>query len=480
MAQQRSTRATRAQVQAYRFGVRRLERALSLGRSHETTLHEPRYGLSMLIGILFTAILLAGFGVFGLLEPSPKVGDANVLIDTDTGGAYAVIDGVAHPATNLASAMLAVAGSKKLEVKKVSDQTLATIPRGQLVGLDNAPNTVPTAKTLSQNTWNVCDTTTAADGSAGGPQYKVRTTAVIGRPTVAGMAQDQAVLVTPDSKSYFLLWNGHRSRITDIGDATVQEALGLSRDQARPISLGLLNAIPAAEPVGHVSVPKRGRPRQVGTATMHIGDIGEVTRSDGSKQLYLILPDGWQAVNPVAADMVRYSWSSRPAPVPVIPSNIAALPESSHPMDFAAVPDRKPNLVPADTHRVLCTGWSPDGQTVSVQDDLPLPPGARPVTAPPAGVNARTSAKVVARQADEIYVEPGGGLLAARRLGDGSSSSGDLFLISDQGVAFPLAQPELAELWKLSGHSVAVPGTLLDLIPIGVSLDPKLARRVHN
>src|SRR5581483_9317014 len=76
---------TKWQAQAYRFGVRRLESAVSDGdallRGDRV---RRRLNLSLIISFIIAALVLGAFAVYGFVRPAPKIGNAAVVIDSDT------------------------------------------------------------------------------------------------------------------------------------------------------------------------------------------------------------------------------------------------------------------------------------------------------------------------------------------------------------------------------------------------------------
>ncbi|MBF6371219.1 type VII secretion protein EccB, partial [Nocardia puris] len=97
----------------YRFLVRRMEHALV--RRDVRMLHDPMRSQSRAyaVGLVLGCVVLAGCGILALLRPQDKIGDNVLLIGKESGGVYVVIDGVVHPALNLASARLASGDSGK-------------------------------------------------------------------------------------------------------------------------------------------------------------------------------------------------------------------------------------------------------------------------------------------------------------------------------------------------------------------------------
>ena len=96
---------------------------------------------------------------------------------------------------------------------------------------------------------------------------------------------------------------------------------------------------------------------------------------------------------------------------------------------------------------------------VSVTGALPLPPGGRAVPVPGD-----------VRMADAVYVPPTRGALVH----DGSS----VYLVTDQGVRYPVGGPDAAKALGYGGvRAAAAPSALLALFPTGPALDTAAAQQ---
>jgi hypothetical protein len=81
--------------------------------------------------------------------------------------------------------------------------------------------------------------------------------------------------------------------------------------------------------------------------------------------------------------------------------------------------------------------------------------------------------------ADRVAVPGGRGALAATLLPDGAAATGVVYLVTDQGIKYPLAGEDTDAVRTALGYAgvtpVAVPPAVLSLIPTGPALDPVLA-----
>ena len=78
---------TKAQVNGYRFLIKRLEHALV--RRDVRMLHDPMRSQlqALVVGTVLGLLVLGGCGVYGLVRPQGSVGDATIIVSKNSGGA---------------------------------------------------------------------------------------------------------------------------------------------------------------------------------------------------------------------------------------------------------------------------------------------------------------------------------------------------------------------------------------------------------
>lgn len=470
---------TKAQVQAYRFGMRRLELAVSAGQSYRRTLTGPRHNLSYLVGFGLAALTLAGFAVYGFIAPSPSIGSATVLVDKDSGGSFVLRSGRLYPAMNLSSALLAAGqaatssstGGPAAEpaMKTVTNATLAKVPKGQLLGIPGAPNQLPGESKLVPGSWAVCDTSTVNPALAPSSPPAVQTTAILGGTALtSAQVGNVAMLVSADGGSTdYVLWNGKRSRI-DPTDRGVGVALGTDGLPARPISLGLLNAIPESAGLGQPQIQHAGDPVSW-SGSVRVGSVFSVQLSGGSSY-YVVLADGVQRITPLLADLIR-TGSAGGAAVPTLtPATLAAAPSTKNPIPLDQYPATRPTFYSTQQAPVICLDWSgaagDSSYAVYPTTALPLPAGAAPVPVPPDSPAGSASA---------VYVAPNHGAVIGQVTGNAQASTGALFLVTDLGVKYPVVSKAALTDLGLGKTINPAPPSLLNLLPTGPTLDPAVA-----
>jgi type VII secretion protein EccB len=173
---------TRAQVNGYRFLIRRLEHALI--RADSRMIHDPMRGQirSLLVGLVIAILITGAAGVLAFFKPSPNIGNAQILLSTSNGGLYVRIGDRLHPVLNLASARLIT--GKPDAPKSVSDKWLNQLPRGPMVGIIGAPNSIHGGADMRMSAWTVCDTVQTPDVSKSVGLASVQTTVIAGDLTL--------------------------------------------------------------------------------------------------------------------------------------------------------------------------------------------------------------------------------------------------------------------------------------------------------
>ncbi|WP_459955959.1 type VII secretion protein EccB [Nocardia sp. IFM 10818] len=470
---------TRWQVSGYRFLVRRMEHALV--RRDVRMLHDPMRSQSRAyaVGIILAVVALAGCGVLALLRPQDKIGSNQILIGKDTGAVYVVIDNVVHPALNLASARLAAGEAAKPATVKESE--LAKKPRGQLIGIPGAPASLNFDSASTGHTWTVCDAL-ANDGS-----QSVTTSVLAGDPALgdkaSAMGSGRALLVQGRDNTY-LVYDNHRARI-DLHDRAVVDALDLRGRTPRPISEGLLNAIPEVLPLVAPPIPDAGAAPRYSLGDHRIGDIVQV-RTDDDKY-YVVLADGLQPVSPLTADIIRNAYRSTAADDRITQADRTAAPVSSA-LRISEYPDSAPEIVDGKDHPVDCLSWKPltaadnsdgsrhAGLTILTGHAIPIPDRAKLVPLAQADANGPNL--------DSFYTKPGAGYyLQTTGIEPDSQRRDTLFYISDFGVRYGIKDLESAKALGMDPESVRpepAPWPIIGLLAPGPTLSREAAMVAHD
>ncbi|MEU1547894.1 type VII secretion protein EccB [Nocardia sp. NPDC005745] len=471
---------TRWQVSGYRFLVRRMEHALV--RRDVRMLHDPMRSQSRAYaaGLILACVVLAGCGVLALLRPQGKIGDDNkILIGKDSGAVYVVIDDVVHPALNLASARLAAGEAAKPATVKESE--LGKKPRGQLIGIPGAPGSLHFDKEGKGRAWTVCDTL-QLDGT-----NKTTTSVLIGDVELgakaSAMESGNALLVKGKDATY-LVYDNKRARI-DMNSNAVTEALGIRNVAPRPISEGLLNAIPEVQRIEVPHIDDRG-----GQPGYRIGDhkIGEVVHEPGSQQYYVVLHDGRQEISQLTANIILNSDPAAGRNPTITPYDKSESPVSTA-LSVEHYPATPPSLAQIKDRPTSCLSWEPIAAaeggggnhaklSLIIGVGLPMPGDARLV---PLAQADGDGPKV-----DSVYFKPGSGaFVQGTGIEPDSQRKDSLFYIADTGVRYGIKDADAVKALGMSTESGVkqpelAPWPIVGLLASGPTLGRQEAMVAHD
>ncbi|MBB5912814.1 type VII secretion protein EccB [Nocardia transvalensis] len=471
---------TRWQVSGYRFLVRRMEHALV--RRDVRMLHDPMRSQSRAYaaGLVLGLVALAGCGVLALLRPQGAIGDNKILVGKDTGAVYAVIDGVVHPALNLASARLAVGEpAKPVSIKETE---LAKKPRGTLIGIPGAPASMNFDSSGKGRTWTICDEL-KNDGSR-----DLSTTVLAGDPALGAKAgvlgHDKALLVRGRDDTY-LIYDNQRARV-DMTDRYVTDALKIRGMTPRPVSEGFLNAIPEVLPIVPPRIDDPG-----GLPVNPVGDhrVGDVVRLSTEDQYFVVLHEGLQPVSPLTAEIVRNAnptAASRSAEITPHDRSSASM---TNTLPVSKYPDTAPTIVDPKDQPVGCLSWKPtagmgdkaDGTrhaelSVLTGHALPLPDNAQSTPlaqADGSGPNV-----------DAFHSTPGSGFFVQTTGIEPDSQRRDSqFFIADTGVRYGIKDSAAAKALGMDSEKAKpepAPWPIVGLLAGGPGLGRQEAMVAHD
>ncbi|MFC7432199.1 MULTISPECIES: type VII secretion protein EccB [unclassified Agrococcus] len=347
-----------------------------------------------------------------------------LIVDETTGSRYMLIDETLHPVMNLASAALLAGGPPT--VIRVSSEDLASVPRGQAVGVEGLPDELP-APQPTPPSWTAC----VADGGTA--------LAIGGTPDATPIGDDEAVLVTSGDR-LSLVWQGVRSQLAGPWAA---RAIGFEPTSAVPVEAAWLDTIPSGRDLALTPLTLGGEgPTIAGEPTT----LGQVVDADGEGTRYVVTEDGLMPITEtVAALLSAEQESALPEPRTLTRRDLVAAPITDAAAWQAELPETPPS--PRAAGDAPCSVWT-DGET-SI---------------------ATVDATTLADAAGAVDVAPGAGLLAASAAAPGVSGTG-LYLVADDGSKYPVADAATASALGLdASSSPAVPAALLALLPTGPTI----------
>ncbi|GGN05934.1 type VII secretion protein EccB [Streptomyces fuscichromogenes] len=498
----------RDHVQAYQFAMGRLASALVSGDPGRGDSPTRRSALGSVFGVGMAVLLCAGFGVYGLISPAAKDDwrkDGAIVLEEDTGNRYVYAGGELRPVRNYASALL-IAGERAAP-ETVSAKSLAGVPHGTPVGIQGAPDTVPTTSALATGAWARCLPGQGADGTGGGGAGAGGTSAggtgatggkasggkesagtgkesagqasggkesggqasgdkasggqggagkgsggtgqaLLFGGSAAGLlalpADRQVLLAGPGSTRYLLL-RGVKYPVP--GDSTLI-ALGLDDQVALPATADWLAAVPTGAALTAPVPAGAGKPAgQVAGQTAQVGQVFR-TSTGGTAHYYVMRSDGVARVNATEYALLA-ARPGAPAARQVGQSDIAVAPVSA---DGGATTGRVPDLtgVRALADGTVCLTEAADGRTRITMGV----PGAGGVVLP-----------------------AGDGVLAVP---DGSSSATRAeYLITEQGLKYRIADTDAEKALGFGDgkHRLTLPAGVLALVPDGPALSRAAAAK---
>lgn len=479
---------TRAQVNGYRFLIRRLEHALIRGDSR--MIHDPMRGQmrALLVGVVIAVLITGAAGVLAFFKPMPNFGNSTIMLSKSNGTMFVKIGDTLHPALNLASARL-IAG-KSDPPKQVDDKFLNTVPLGPTVGVIGAPAAINGSDDLGMSSWAVCDATQTPNVTDQVGSYTVATSVVANNPVLDAdirAASPSQMMVTRAGDTTYLIYEGVRAAI-DPQDPVLVNALRLDGAEIRDVSPGLLNAFPLVDPVTSVAIDGVGEAANYLDGSYRVGSIVKAVDSRG-EQLYVVLRDGLQPISPATADIIRYGDDAAAAEQPemIPPSLVSEVPRSAA-LQVDHYPTAPPEFVNTEPDRVICMSWQ-RGSSAAVATNrllvghrLPIPADARPVQLATADGNGPGL--------DSVYLKPGTGEYVQATGGEPDSrATGQLFYVSDLGLRFHIKDlPTAAALGvvgvKTPGKNEespqSAPWPVLSLLPAGPELSQEAALIAHD
>ncbi|MBC7305055.1 MAG: type VII secretion protein EccB [Nocardia sp.] len=481
---------TKAQVNGYRFLLRRLDHALV--RRDVRMLHDPMksQSRSLMVGAVLGLIIVAGAAILGFLKPQGAIGDALIVTGKQSGAMYVVVEAeggekTLHPVLNLASARL-IAGDAQAP-KSVKDDKLGSLPRGPLLGIPGAPAALAGSRQGSSSNWTLCETTQlSAAGSVSGAGGL--TTVIVGKPEtgdrVGAVGADDAMLMRRDDKT-FLVYRGTRAEV-DPNNSVLARTLGLTGQQVRPIGSAVLGATTQAPPLTVPSIERAGEPGPGKLSNVPIGGIIAVTgvEATGQDTLYVVLADGVQRVSEFTADLLRNADSRGMREIAELAPDVLDRMPMLHTLPIDDFPEHKPRLLTAEDAPVACVNWaknpgeataqgkSVDGPaeratvTLLAGTKLPLADSAKPVTLATAdGSGDRTDAVYLAPSTGE-YVQVTG-------VEPGSLRRESLFYVADNGIRYGIPDAATAAVLGLGDKPRLAPWSIIGKLVPGPTLSAK-------
>lgn len=462
----------RDQLHAYQFLVQRVISALV---TRETDPEQPPFRRPVNAafgGIAITVIALAAVGVYGVINPGGNTAWADgkkVVVEKETGTRYVYLDGRLHPVENYTSALLAL--DDHAATVSVSRDSLAGVPRGPRIGIPDAPDALPARDGLLEDAWTMCSEPEADQTGTVAPTSVL----MVGQPARGGLALGSYGLLAdvPETGERYLLLRGYRHLISKPDQLAV--GLALHATPAVRMSPAVIESIPAGRPIAPIPVAQMGQPAQVVRQGILAGQLFAVSTSRGV-QFYLAEVGQLRPITELQYDIQRaYQETAkaypnaepRALPMGLIEASGAPQP-SVAPEKPGDPPAERPDFVRMEDSATVCLTFAPGASVPNVMLS-PVMPAVDPMSATP-----RRNAQG-AVLADRVVVPPGRAAVV-ESVPTGDTPRGTLLVVTDQGIAHPLASANVLKVLGYDGvRPVRIPAGLVARIPMGSGLSHEAA-----
>ncbi len=450
------------QLHSHQFALQRAVGALAMRDPDPVSSPLRRIGGALFASVMIAVVAVAAVGVYGLLRPgtggSWRDGRATI-IEKETGARYVYLDGKLHPVLNYTSAILILGTPDTVQVAR---KELVNVPRGTPVGIPGAPDPLPGPEQLVTEPWTLCSRPATAPTSDE-PESVLRVGWVPGEAALG----DGGVLAVDATGGWHLLWNGRRFTLTE--PRLVLPAFAWSEESATPISVAVLNAIPAGADIGPVRTARSDEPSAV--PGLNVGEVFVMVNAEGTRQYGVALEDGVSDVTGVQASLLVLDGANGGEDLRTVSaSDYAAANKLADliPDGDDAPPATTPTQVRPREQGGVCATYGSDAALplLTVADALPPVIGE---------VRAEPDPEGVGQRADFIAVPPGRGVVVESVPSPGATG-GSLAVVSDLGLRFAVPSAQiLANLGYGGVTPRRLPASLVTLVPAGRALDPSAA-----
>jgi type VII secretion protein EccB len=268
-------------LEAQKYNRRRLISAFVSGTPGGREVEGKSYTVPVIVGAVIGALVLVGAVAAGFFAPTLSDGweERHLLVVSDTGARYFTIDGTLYPIRNVTSArLLSNAGGDKgssLIIEKVSASVLAGKAKGGWIGIEEAPEDVPSAASLQSSTWYSC-----AEKGTGKPA------------TWIGQAPDGFqtggfAVVTVEDETYLV--NGGKRHLVEASAGAdvvaILSQLGISNLGSSEVGPSWRDLTEEGSPIKALDVSGDGRP---GLNGHKVGTVLNISRPGEGADHYLI------------------------------------------------------------------------------------------------------------------------------------------------------------------------------------------------
>ncbi|MBD0711041.1 MULTISPECIES: type VII secretion protein EccB [unclassified Streptomyces] len=440
----------RDELNAYTFAKKRTVAAFLQPSPTGTEEGAPKPLRAIVPGMVVAALVVAGFGAWGMFRPqAPKGWDApgtRVVVGKQSTTRYVVLQTgkgkdaktLLHPVLNLASARLLL-DPDQFQVVQVADKTLdeGKPPRGPILGIPYAPDRLPSAEEAGRaKRWAVCE---QPGGGAGASVQKATFLFAerdLKRTEDAGRLKDGQILYVKGQKGgarFLVDHTGTKYPLKTESTGLLTALVGLGKEP-QPVTDDWLATLKDGDEVDFPVVDGRvGTPAEVPGSTLNETEnrVGMVllAQTGSGPQHYVVLPGKVQPVTPFTAWLLINAPQTGLLDMDGRPTTVDASSFDPDPTPFHAEV-RWPRL--KSTQVNAATGAGARDTVCSVLTHV----GEKGETTLTTWAGTRYPADITAG-GTSTYVTPGTGLLYTQIQGAGQKApDGSLFLVTDTGLRY--------------------------------------------
>lgn len=491
------------ELNAYTFARRRVVAAFLQPGPAGSDEGAPRPLQALLPGLVLGAVLLAGFGAWGIVRPSAPPGwdepGKHVIVADESTTRYVVLKDagtrrpVLHPVLNMASARLLL-DPGGYDVIEVSESVLdrSGLEHGGPLGIPYAPDRLPgPAAAAEAKAWAVCD---RPDG--GTARTARQAVFVLGRDEAASvrgpdaLSGDQVLYVQDEHARPYLVDAGGTKFA--LGHADTAEGAGggsanllvrtLFGEAPHPqtVTDSWLATLPTGTTVDFPALDGRGNRVRTGGVPTGSATVGTVLRaaSAAGDEYYVVTRRGVAPVTRFAALLLLQANAQTD---PVRTSLPTGLRPAFLPADWPRGAPRQVNTATGESPREVVCAVLRGGVAASAASHLGLWAG-------------RSFPEPVVEGAASAYVTPGSGLLYQEVSGH-DLSGGTRYLVTDTGLRYAVPRTDdspvagkaadgrpstgqaAARLGYADVNPLPIPIEWSELLPAGPVLDTASASR---
>ncbi|WP_340557376.1 type VII secretion protein EccB [Streptomyces sp. GSL17-111] len=429
----------RDELNAYTFAKKRTVASFLQPSPTGTEEGAPRPLRAFLPGLVVGAVIMAGFGAWGMFKPKVPSGwdepGKNVIVASKSTTRYVVLetDGEPqlHPVLNFASAKLLLDG-EGAEIVEVDEAVLDSgdVPMGPTVGIPYAPDRLPApGEAGTAKRWAVCEQPGAADQSVQSATFLLAdrdAEAVEGRHRLSG---DDVMYVQSDEGKRFLVdARGTKYEIgTENSELLLRSLVGEGR-RPQQVSDAWLTTFREGSPVVFPDLPDglgtAAGMEELDDSANRVGMV-LIAPTGSGPQHYVVLRGKVVPISDFSARLLldhpgSLELGQKSRAMEVAAQSFTAAPASEGPTVEHDWPELEPDHVNSASRDTVCSvlrDVDDDGSvTLSTWagDAYPVP---------------------ITDGATSAYVTPGSGLLYRQFQGT-DTTTGGTFLVTDTGLRY--------------------------------------------